>query len=230
MDETFYFSTGGCANGTPAGMGHTPSAKALGKRKVVATDELETMDYDWPDPPKLHSDREYKAARHSPVLEPHPAPDQHLQASLELARRLQAEEDALNARARTQAFVSRRLWGDSNEQLESDLAEALEGMEQEDTGLFNPSLRDFENEHYQPEHGYWTATELGPSTGRTPLTEQVMEFHCSEAMDEGVECVEVAQPCRVDVAAALATMSADEGPAWPPLKPVASASHVEYVD
>lgn len=206
----YHFTTGGCANGTPAGMRPPAPSNAAGKRRMVE-----------PDAP-------VKEARWEPAVADERDPQ--LDASLELARRLQAEEDALAERRRAQAKAAALLAAVAGGPeghapvSDSELTEALESMDEDDTGLFNLSPRDFKKEHYNPARGYWSAAELGLPTTETPRTEQVMEFHCNEAMDEGVECVEVTQPVRPTAAAAPAASSAAWDAAWPPVMPVASAS------
>ena len=222
-DMPFYFSTGGCANGTPAGMRVPVHSNTPGKRRMG---ECAGMDTDGPDSPKAH--RNAKEARWESAVTT--ACDPQLDASLELARRLQAEEDALAERRRAQAKAAALLAGVAAPLghvpvTDADLTEAIEGMDEDDTGLFNLSPRDFKNEHYNPAHGYWSAAELGLPTTATPPTEQVMEFRCNEAMDEELQCVEVTQPVRPDAAAAPAAASGAWDVAWLPLMPVASESY-----
>ena len=89
FEEGFHFQTGGCATGTPARMRAPGHSNALGKRRLV---EIDDMDCEGLDPPKAHS--HHKEPCHMG------ASNRGWDASLELAHRLQAEDQAAAAQER----------------------------------------------------------------------------------------------------------------------------------
>lgn len=163
---------GGHANGTPAttfGMGSGLSAKAFGKRKAV---DVHLADCVGPDPPKAHS--HHKEPCHMG------ASNRGWDASLKLAARLQAEDDAAS----------------DQQGITPGFTEA--NHDAQDTDLFNLSPRDFKSEHSHTnalyDNGFWSSgpNALVREAGPVDQTECVMELRCDEEMDD-VHCVEVTQ-------------------------------------